>query len=398
MEAAFRRRHLDRSVLPLRYIYAVLLILYVIFLLRDILVLKIREVEWLVEYAITIPLFAASFSLSFSQHFKGFIFLSNWVLAMGIALNSAYSAVQYPDEINYNLITFVVLLFGVFTLGRLLYWHAAVLCASIVFIYLMTAVFVPMSAGDRMFHGLILSIAFLIGFTSSYAIELLERREYLAVESLKSANLTLKDINQLKSSFIGIAAHDLRNPLQSIVGYSDLILTRELNSTTATKIKRIHDAAGEMINVIATLLEISKMEDKKELNYSCFDFTLLVREAIAELEMKHPGLSAELKIHLPSVVAVQADRERISHVVNYLLHYGERHWIATDISLFTDQHRIGLHVDFKKTRHDSHYDPDDIQYYKTRALVGLHHGNVEFEITENGVLHCSLKLPRRMTG
>ena len=51
---------------------------------------------------------------------------------------------------------------------------------------------------------------------------------------LKEQNLELKKLDKLKSDFITIAAHELKTPLISIIGYLDLVISRdkELNSET----------------------------------------------------------------------------------------------------------------------------------------------------------------------
>ncbi len=84
-----------------------------------------------------------------------------------------------------------------------------------------------------------------------------------ANEELERANQQLVQLNREKNEFIGIAAHDLKNPLTAVLGYSEILSmqqqpNRENNALFGEKIKI---AAERMLHLITNLLDINAIEE-----------------------------------------------------------------------------------------------------------------------------------------
>ncbi len=77
----------------------------------------------------------------------------------------------------------------------------------------------------------------------------------------RNLNAKLKEINQAKDKFYSIIAHDLRNPFNSILGYSDLLIN-DYDSFTdeerISSIKEINNATIKLYNLVNNLLEWSR--------------------------------------------------------------------------------------------------------------------------------------------
>ena len=83
---------------------------------------------------------------------------------------------------------------------------------------------------------------------------------------LVKRNVELERLNKLKNEFIGMASHDLRNPLQVINGYSIMLLKKgigELNPEQERFISVIKSKSEFMVKLIDDLLSISKIEAGK---------------------------------------------------------------------------------------------------------------------------------------
>jgi signal transduction histidine kinase len=79
-------------------------------------------------------------------------------------------------------------------------------------------------------------------------------------------NIELERLNEVKNQFIGVAAHDLRNPLQVIEGYSQMLLDKHFGELTPEQhkfISVIRKNSDFMLNLITDLLYISKIEAGK---------------------------------------------------------------------------------------------------------------------------------------
>lgn len=98
-------------------------------------------------------------------------------------------------------------------------------------------------------------------------LRLVEEREAKNValrfsEEIATKNKELIQVNQEKNEFLGIAAHDLKNPLSAIMGLAELILTAEAHNPKeiqeyATLIK---DSSERMFLLITNLLDVNAIE------------------------------------------------------------------------------------------------------------------------------------------
>ena len=81
-----------------------------------------------------------------------------------------------------------------------------------------------------------------------------------------AAERKLVELNQLKNKFLGIAAHDLRNPITSIKGFSELLLNEDIGALTEEQkefITIIYDTCHDMLTLLNDLLDISVIESGK---------------------------------------------------------------------------------------------------------------------------------------
>lgn len=79
---------------------------------------------------------------------------------------------------------------------------------------------------------------------------------------VEQQNEDLKAMNELKNRFIGMAAHDLRNPLASIKGFSDLLLMDDSIShdQRLEYIQIINESSAQMLALVNELLDVAVIE------------------------------------------------------------------------------------------------------------------------------------------
>ncbi len=145
-------------------------------------------------------------------------------------------------------------------------------------------------------------------------------------ELLESANLELVKLNDQKNEFLGIAAHDLRNPLGAIIGYLDLILMDLKANTlsipdTIADIEMVLNSARQMVNLITELLDISAIESGK-VNLEIQRHNL--NQVFEECERIHKKAASQKRINLivdknDQLPEVMIDKSRIAEVVDNLL-------------------------------------------------------------------------------
>lgn len=143
---------------------------------------------------------------------------------------------------------------------------------------------------------------------------------------LEGMNEELKKLNDQKNEFLGIAAHDLRNPLGAIIGYLDLMLMDLKMNTlnipdTIADIEMVLNSARQMVNLITELLDISAIESGKiDLEIRRHNLNPLLEECERihkkAAEKKRIRLIIDRNEQLPDVMI---DRSRIAEVVDNLL-------------------------------------------------------------------------------
>jgi len=112
--------------------------------------------------------------------------------------------------------------------------------------------------------GLILFM-YLLGLIFEGGRERANRAMREALGKLATANQHLHELNREKSEFLGMAAHDLKNPLSVVAGYAELIRGRMVDTPEdlADCSDHILRATQQMIELITNLLDVNAIEEGK---------------------------------------------------------------------------------------------------------------------------------------
>ncbi|MBC8042533.1 MAG: tetratricopeptide repeat-containing sensor histidine kinase [Rhizobacter sp.] len=149
--------------------------------------------------------------------------------------------------------------------------------------------------------------------------------------SLAEANMMLYEAGQLKTELLSIAAHDLKNPLQSILGFAELIRENLTGAKTATgqagtdmpvvnMATHITAASQRMLALINDLLSEASLESQSlELRQSPFDLVAMIRN-VAEAAAPQAGQKSQTLIfEMPETLIFTGDAERLREVIENLI-------------------------------------------------------------------------------
>ncbi len=148
--------------------------------------------------------------------------------------------------------------------------------------------------------------------------------------ALEDSNQKLEFANQEMNAFAYSVSHDLRSPLRSIMGMSQ-ILTKsyaaELTGEAADFLKRIGVAASRMNNLIDDLLALSRVSTAG-IDLSDVDLSEMVNSIVQELRERAPDRQVEVKIQ-PGL-QVHADKSLMRVMMTNLLENAWKYTSKTD--------------------------------------------------------------------
>lgn len=143
-------------------------------------------------------------------------------------------------------------------------------------------------------------------------------------KKLEEQNNTLQALNEQKSKFLGIAAHDLRNPIGAIKSFSNLLIDSYSDFSDEDRIEfmtLIKDSSQFSLNLINELLDISKIElGKLELNKKNQDIQEIIVNTI-KINKIFAG-KKNIQINFTPTMAdnsICIDKNKIEQVLHNLL-------------------------------------------------------------------------------
>jgi signal transduction histidine kinase len=143
---------------------------------------------------------------------------------------------------------------------------------------------------------------------------------------LEIANEQLKNQEKMQKEFINIAAHELRTPVQPILGLSEVLLSEEENEGKRRLIDVISRNAKRLERLTQDILDVTRIESQLlRLNKEKFNLNSVVLSIMEEYKNKiGENDRGDIKLFYNPIesnnnIIVDADRGRITQVVSNLL-------------------------------------------------------------------------------
>ncbi|MGD9979420.1 MAG: sensor histidine kinase [Hyphomonadaceae bacterium] len=231
---------------------------------------------------------------------------------------------------------------GIFS-GVMVGWYAALMafCSSVI-------AGVTYFSNDKWLFGACTIPAFVIacaapfvfGIAAPAAVVVLLLNALFALSALQSAahrgelveSITRKDAarsraesaNVEKSQFIANVSHELRSPLNAIIGYSELLreaAEEDARAADQEDLDKVLMASRRLLHLVNELLDISKIEaGKLALNVSWFDAAEMVEAAVAAARPLAEGAGRRVAVEIAQDMGQGvSDEFRLSQCVANLL-------------------------------------------------------------------------------
>jgi signal transduction histidine kinase len=137
-----------------------------------------------------------------------------------------------------------------------------------------------------------------------------------------------KEADKLKDEFVNIAAHELRTPIQPILGLSNVLLSRKLDPTehdrllgvvirNAKRLQRLADSILDVTRIESKSFKLNK--EKININDVTVDVIEDYRDQIVKSDNQKLAYEPIVYDNNKEGIVVEADRERLAQVISNLL-------------------------------------------------------------------------------
>jgi len=140
-----------------------------------------------------------------------------------------------------------------------------------------------------------------------------------AEEEIRKKNRELMELNELKNKFLGIASHDLRNPLYLIRSFSEILMegsVGDVNEKQRTLLEKIFNSSDYMKALLENLLDISKIESGKiELDKKVQDFNDTVKKQVELNQLMANKKNIQVHMDLGNVQPISFDKNAMIQIM-----------------------------------------------------------------------------------
>lgn len=141
---------------------------------------------------------------------------------------------------------------------------------------------------------------------------------------LAKKNRELDELNKIKNQFLGIAAHDLRNPLGVIMGFSEYILEENegnMSEDQTMMLNSILKSSEFMLRLINNLLDVSAIESGKlDLELTKTDLISVIKNNVELNNVIAQKKNIQIHLHAQGQISeILIDIGKIEQVLNNLI-------------------------------------------------------------------------------
>lgn len=218
------------------------------------------------------------------------------------------------------------------------------------------------------------------------------------IESMiwKSSEAGQFDLN----NFLDWASHDLKTPLNSVIGFTKIVLKGfdgPINETQETDLFAAFTAGERTLALISYLVDIARLNNgKTKLLCKEHNITEIITEITTRWKTKNPStpLNMALEINNPTF---NVDKDHMRLIISYLLTFASIRVTEGTVTLSTsdteDTLNFRIHSNGKKTVDKSEMDSAMLNFI-TSSLINLHGGQMEGpQETDDGLL-LRFSIPR----
>jgi len=198
--------------------------------------------------------------------------------------------------------------------------------------------------------------------------------------------------------FLDWASHDLKTPLNAVIGFSKLVIKGidgPINETQTTDLTTVFNGGQRMLSLLSNLVDIARLNNGIILSREEKNLATLITESAERWKTQNPTkpLTSDVQIASPTY---SVDPQQMRHIITHLLSFAAVRVTEGAVSLSATENEQGLHVNIQSTGKKSvdKMEMDSAMLgFIASSLIKLHGGKMNEPLeTDDGML-LSFSLP-----
>lgn len=148
--------------------------------------------------------------------------------------------------------------------------------------------------------------------------------KFAAERAIKRGLERAEEANRTKNAFLAMMSHELKTPLNAIIGFSEMIEREMLgpleNKAYAGYVADIHASGNKLLGIINDVLDVARLEGGAIVLNKCECCPLEIAEVALQRARKLTGDTREILIDVPDELGMlNVDRTRLAQVLTNIL-------------------------------------------------------------------------------
>src|SRR5574344_214853 len=212
----------------------------------------------------------------------------------------------------------------------------------------------------------------------------IENPDLKMLDELNKTRLSLVKVNNAKNSFITNISHDIRTPLNSIIGLSSSLKDDNDIKTMKEDINDLYNASNNLLDIVDSLSSISKIDNNEvKIGYTSYNFRILFNDLVGYVNdnnINNIKFTYDIESSLP--MAIYGDKgiitEAIENILNMALKDLKEGYLSLQVNSLKQDNIIRLIITIEYSALNNNDDLED-----TKLLINKIKGNIVKQTLDN---------------
>lgn len=155
-------------------------------------------------------------------------------------------------------------------------------------------------------------------------------------EEVRAQNVKLMEVDKLKDEFIGTISHEMRTPMNGVIGMAELLDDTQLSAEQREYVSTIQSSSDHLLRLINDILDISRLRAGRiELSTDSFDLEEVAHEVVGRIAAEYDVSALRMIVDIEDDVPrrMRGDASRLRQTLVHLTSNAAKFTEAGDVVL-----------------------------------------------------------------